>query len=832
MSGYWRKRRSRPCARALGVSETLVLLAIALLTLSGLPALGHGPAAAATGTPVATSADSGELSGAPSAVAGTQLSLAVESLESGSAVSSGASLRCTQVDGGASYSCVSAARGSEGTLSSGPDSGGTPPAAYGSAMTYDSRDGYVLLFGGSSGPATWTFDHGAWTEIFPSMAPERRTGTNMVFDAADNEVILFGGENAAGGATYLTTTYYNDTWAFSAGTWTNLTHANDAPSERYDTMMAYDAADGYVVLFGGDYERNFLNDTWTFHGGTWTNVSGSSPAASTPSCRFGGSMTFDAGSGYVLLFGGVGKAPGEGCGESARNGSAPGTWTFSGGTWKNLSIPAADSPENRWGAGMAYDAADGYVVLFGGIGNNDVALDDTWEFSDGTWTQLNPALYPISRFSGVMTYDASDSYVVLFGGLSEPQHDAPELGDVWVFSHGLWDNLTAIPSPSSASGFVMTYDARDGYVLLFGGEGPSGPLADTWRFAGEAWLQLTPPESPPARYGAAMTFDAQDNYVLLFGGKSGASLLNDTWQYNRGNWTEVGGAGLYAPPARDNASMAYDATEKFVLLFGGNGANGPLGDTWKYKGGNWTQLVPSNSPPARSGAALAYNPSTKSDLLFGGLGGGGYLQDTWTFASGRWTQDSPSASPSARAGAGLAYDSADGYLLLFGGRGSGGTLDDTWAYGANGWASLQPPGAPSARSSAGLAFDGVDNVSVLFGGTGAGGSLADTWQYSNGSWVEVLPARYVPVAPPPTTTHSSSGGTGLNAFDWELGIVLVVAAVVIALAVWRLRRRKSTPSGGATSSAGAPETPAPTGPGVPESSGGTEGADGVNTPPS
>ncbi len=64
---------------------------------------------------------------------------------------------------------------------------------------------------------------------------------------------------------------------------------------------------------------------------------------------------------------------------------------------------------------MAYDAATGTVVLFGG---NDLfgALADTWTWDGTTWTQRHPATSPSARTSASMAYDAATGTVVLFGG--------------------------------------------------------------------------------------------------------------------------------------------------------------------------------------------------------------------------------------------------------------------------------------------------------------------------------------------------------------------------------------------------------------------------------
>ena len=48
--------------------------------------------------------------------------------------------------------------------------------------------------------------------------------------------------------------------------------------------------------------------------------------------------------------------------------------------------------------------------------------------------------------------------------------------------------------------------------------------------------------------------------------------------------------------------MAYDAADGTVVLFGGQGRSGSLGDTWTWDGSAWTQAHPSTSPPALSAA--------------------------------------------------------------------------------------------------------------------------------------------------------------------------------------------------------------------------------------
>jgi hypothetical protein len=151
--------------------------------------------------------------------------------------------------------------------------------------------------------------------------------------------------------------------------------------------------------------------------------------------------------------------------------------------------------------GIAYDAARGEVVLFGGS-HKAGYLGDTWTWDGTTWTQQFPATAPSARASMGMTYDAPRNEVVLFGG-------GNYLGDTW-------DGTTWTPQqpPSSPSGRVdtgVTYDAARTEVVLFGGYSFLGTVGDTWAWAGTNWrvpfvaeLHLSPNSGPPLTYVQVM----------------------------------------------------------------------------------------------------------------------------------------------------------------------------------------------------------------------------------------------------------------------------------------------------------------------------------------
>src|SRR5579871_6285464 len=115
----------------------------------------------------------------------------------------------------------------------------------------------------------------------------------------------------------------------------------------------------------------------------------------------------------------------------------------------------------------------------------------------------------------------------------------------WSVVGGVRTNLTNGSGPPTREGGSLAYDAADGYVVLFGGIGfsstthKSSALNDLWKYSGGVWTDITPTSSPPIRGWASLTYDAKDGYVLLFGGFARGHGLGDTWKYLAGTWTQI-----------------------------------------------------------------------------------------------------------------------------------------------------------------------------------------------------------------------------------------------------------------------------------------------------
>jgi hypothetical protein len=307
-------------------------------------------------------------------------------------------------------------------------------------------------------------------------------------------------------------------------TWTDLTsEVGTAPSPRYLGAMVYDPVDHYVLLFGGDDGATAYSDTWTFSHDQWTELS-----INGPSGRYVAGIAWDAADGYAVLFGGFSGT----AGSAAFND----TWTYVHGTWTNITGTTNQSPTGRWRQVMTYDAGDGYVLMYGGTnGPETVSYNDTWEFLHGNWTNLTVTGNPPYRFRASMVYDPVDNYTVVFGGCTtkDPASCAGAGtldSSTWEYHNRTWSALSPTTHPSARIYYGLTYSPIAQTVLLYGGsttDAASTDVTDTWNFTGGNWTSLTSSltRSPPDTAYMMMAFDPVDGFTLMFGGE----YVNSTW---------------------------------------------------------------------------------------------------------------------------------------------------------------------------------------------------------------------------------------------------------------------------------------------------------------
>ncbi|MCI4357232.1 MAG: PKD domain-containing protein [Thermoplasmata archaeon] len=487
-----------------------------------------------------------------------------------------------------------------------------PSPRYGTAAANDPFENGVLLFGGlTSNPSfpttneTFLYNGTEWNRVLTASAPPATFLASMAYESVYQQIVLFGGENV----TANSSSFLNETWIYSSGTWSNFT--GGGPTPRAGSGMSDDVSLGGVLVFGGTGLSNgnvVFNDTWTYVLGVWTLVA----ASPSPAARYSPGLAVDS-LGRDVLDGGL--APTGGLG-----GFQTDTWEFVSGVWTELQ--ANFTPDARIGAAFAGAVGSPTsAVLFGGAGANSAPRNDTWEFSRDYWRERISPGGPPSRAFGMLAGNPAGVDEILFGGNT----GLTLLNDTWSFNGTTWTNRTATIGPSVRAGGSFVFDPATHTDILFGGVNATNvTLNDTWSLQSGVWTQMTPSLSPPARWLASAAYDPALGGIVLFGGTpdgtlTGTLAFNDTWLYSGGNWSKF--AGTTPPAARFGAGISADPRVGGLVLFGGWTPTGPryqYNDTWALGPTGWRPIPTTAAPPRLGFSDIWWDSVSNLTWLYGG----------------------------------------------------------------------------------------------------------------------------------------------------------------------------------------------------------------------
>ncbi len=239
-------------------------------------------------------------------------------------------------------------------------------------------------------------------------------------------------------------------------------------------------------------------------------------------------------------------------------------------------------------------------------------------------------------------------------------------------------------------------------------------------------------------------------------------------------WTELTPLGT-APGGRWLHGAGYDTRNDRLIVYGGHGAAGSLGDVWVLlnasgKGGTptWTSLNPAGLPPAaRRAGMVAYDSIRNQLIVYGGTDANNYIQtDLWLLSNANglggapsWTRMPVTPTPEVIGRRAFGYDARADRMELFGGIVCNSNTQTCTLF--NSLASLRnlsgvvqyvtesAPG-PSARSNATGAYDvGNGRLFVVGGNTSSAYNQArdvtgETWALSGASGSGTLSWRQAP----------------------------------------------------------------------------------------
>jgi Galactose oxidase, central domain len=426
--------------------------------------------------------------------------------------------------------------------------------------------------------------------------------------------------------------------------------ATGQPPARTEAAMAYDAADGTLVLFGGEGRSGSLGDTWTWDGSAWTQVH---PSTSPPPLA-GAKMAYDPVSHDLVLTGGarIQGSPFDGgvaCSSVGSSGSGSGSsGSTSTGTASFIppskAIPAiAPVPSSTGGAATSGSSA----TVIADCSVTDMQNTATWLWNGSDWSEAAGKSPAAGYGDWSLATDPVTGRVLLLA----PQPFIAEPG-------------VAAPAPEIACPVQV-----NGNLHVVEPGCPFYPAPDpTWTWNGHAWTALKAPAG-----GRSLPFGALGTSVV-------ADPVTGKLAVFRSDLVAVpvtcGPAGPAACTPGSNASTAAVCCSGTVSVWDGTGwkqtstfKNGPLmtsagtlvgdptahgdlyltadGQTWLWTG-VWTREHPSRTPVDLNGSVAAYDATSRQVVLFGGLGlserAHGLYDQTWTWDSTTWTQRGGSAS--------------------------------------------------------------------------------------------------------------------------------------------------------------------------------------------
>jgi hypothetical protein len=159
--------------------------------------------------------------------------------------------------------------------------------------------------------------------------------------------------------------------------------------------------------------------------------------------------------------------------------------------------------------------------------------NQTWTWDGGNWSEVHTAAQPSGNSGFAAMAFDPAAKSVVFF-----QHTEMGEPSTWLFSGTNW--LPVTTSGSSSKTFVVAADEARSDVVLYGENG------DTWTWDGSHWKPANPTHSPGPRQGMSLAYDAVNRMVVLFGGHSGSGSSvqphNDIWNWDGSDWVKVAGS--------------------------------------------------------------------------------------------------------------------------------------------------------------------------------------------------------------------------------------------------------------------------------------------------
>ena len=309
----------------------------------------------------------------------------------------------------------------------------------------------------------------------------------------------------------------------------------------------------------------------------------------------------------------------------------------------------------RSGHSMVWDSQDDLIFVFGGIDNSGNLLNDLWQFDPaaGQWTNLFPSdgsptpcansSRPAARMNAAMVWDDADRQILLYGGAGANNHF---FGDLWSYSPAQ-NTWKALACSNNGPGPRLTNAVWNGsQMLLLGGEDKYGPIGDFWAYTpgnNGNWQRLVPPPTGPRAF-QMLTWDATDGKLFVFGGLDASGAQHDDFYFysSATGWQTITPASASNPKIRQQAIGVWNSKDNVLLMIGGwqpTNNTTPYYGLWAYdpKQNTWDLVTPLNSDnqniiPGITASAMVWDAKDQEAFIYAGAGSnapGNNLNGLW-----------------------------------------------------------------------------------------------------------------------------------------------------------------------------------------------------------
>jgi hypothetical protein len=260
-----------------------------------------------------------------------------------------------------------------------------------------------------------------------------------------------------------------------------------------------------------------------------------------------------------------------------------------------------------WGA-LCYDPVNKEILHAGGDGSSDQVSTWVYSIEKNEWRKLEFGSAGLRELSG-RAVDLCWQAKTLVGACANRFDSTETAAEARV--------------DLSARAGAMAADAAK-----FAAQIRAAGLAGTEKTAGEVAAQRL--ESAAAAFKAAgPTLSGQISPPVIASVRAARVICE-----------QVVDALASEPPGRARSQTAYDAVHRKIVLFGGDGLDRVLSDTWVYDCATriWEQKFPAKCPAPRAGHILVWLPKGRSIVLAGGYSRVPLPQEIWTYdvAANEW----------------------------------------------------------------------------------------------------------------------------------------------------------------------------------------------------